>query len=70
MSARLTLVELNTDPRVGVFLSATFVGHLPQAATEALTRTIIDAEARDERITAKARIEATGDLCRVSVALP
>lgn len=70
MSARVTLIESRTGPRVGVFLGSTFVGNLPRAATQALTPTIIDTEARDQRVAVKARVEVSGDLCRLAVALP
>jgi hypothetical protein len=56
--------------RFGVFLAGRFVGMLPGAATGQLAPVIVAADARDERVVARTRIDAVGDLSRVWVALP
>jgi hypothetical protein len=70
LSARLALIGADDESRVGVFLGRSFVGTLPRVAASALVPTIIDADGRDQRVTSSARIDVTGDVSRVSVALP
>ena len=70
LSARLAVIGAEDESRVGVFLGRSFVGTLPRVAASALVPTIIDADGRDQRVTVSARIDVTGDLSRVSVALP
>ena len=70
LSARLALIGADEESHVGFFLGGSFVGTLPSAAVNALTPAIIDADGRDQRVIVSARIDVTGDVCRVSVALP
>jgi hypothetical protein len=70
LSARLAVIGADDEPRVGVFLGRSFVGTLPRVAASALVPTIIDADGRDQRVTVSARIDLTGDVCRMAVALP
>ena len=70
LSARLAVIGADDEACVGVFLGRSFVGILPRIAAHTLAPTIIDADHRDQRVTVSARIDLTGDVCRVSVALP
>jgi hypothetical protein len=70
LSARLAVIGPDDESCVGVLLGRSFVGTLPRVAAHALAPIIIDADRRDQRVTVSARIDLTGDVCRVSVALP
>jgi hypothetical protein len=70
LSARLAVIGADDEPRVGVFLGRSFVGTLPRVAATGLALIIIDADGHDQRVTVSARIDLTGDVCQVSVALP
>jgi hypothetical protein len=70
VSARLAMISVGNESRVGVFLGSRFVGTLLGAAGDAIAPTVVDADGRDQKVTVSARIDGTADLCRMSVALP